>query len=372
LRGKFITLCLIFIIGYAGALIFPPDELMRLVSNDNVENENIIPIDEIDDTLITNNSDVTENKIKIDIVTENNDEPLVTNQSSYILNDDYDELVRYSLASINVDRDEWGVQPVVLGADSSAQEHAEDLAGLCVLSHWDTGGMKPYMRYSIAGGQGVVSENAAIMVGSSPLNTRISRIKDTISKLEYEMMYNDASSNWGHRDNIIDPLHNKVSVGIAWNGGCIVYIQHFEDDYIEWNQYPTLGNDGRLTLGGTVSYPISRVKSVHIAYDKIPEPMSREDLESTPNYYSLGNWAGVIFPPLPPGWFYEELSETDFIALEWTDRVVDNQVEFEVEADLLPIIYHNGDGVYTIALIVEDINGENLMLTGISIFIRII
>jgi hypothetical protein len=61
LRGKFITLCLIFIIGYAGALIFPPDELMRLVSNDNVENENIIPIDEIDDTLITNNSDVTEN-----------------------------------------------------------------------------------------------------------------------------------------------------------------------------------------------------------------------------------------------------------------------------------------------------------------------
>ena len=71
----------------------------------------------------------------------------------------YNEEKDYMLALINSERRKAGVNPVVLGTNNAAQLHAESSLADCVSSHWGTDGLKPYMRYSLAGGYQSNGEN---------------------------------------------------------------------------------------------------------------------------------------------------------------------------------------------------------------------
>ena len=48
---------------------------------------------------------------------------------------------------------------MVMGNNNAAQIQADNLLKDCVLSHWGTDGLKPYMRYSLAGGYQTNGEN---------------------------------------------------------------------------------------------------------------------------------------------------------------------------------------------------------------------
>ena len=63
------------------------------------------------------------------------------------------------LALIDSERRKAGVNPVVLGINNAAQLHAESSLSDCVSSHWGADGLKPYMRYSLAGGYQSNGEN---------------------------------------------------------------------------------------------------------------------------------------------------------------------------------------------------------------------
>ena len=64
---------------------------------------------------------------------------------------------RYMLELINAERIEVGLHPVALGDNVAAQVHAEASLKYCFSSHWGIDGLKPYMRYSLAGGYWVIS-----------------------------------------------------------------------------------------------------------------------------------------------------------------------------------------------------------------------
>ncbi len=74
----------------------------------------------------------------------------------------YEELINYALNLINEDRAKHGLAPVSLGNNIAAQKHAEDMLKYRYISHWDSEGYKPYMRYTEYNGRGEVSENASI------------------------------------------------------------------------------------------------------------------------------------------------------------------------------------------------------------------
>ena len=76
---------------------------------------------------------------------------------------DRDELILHSLELINEDREKYNTPLVELGTSSTAQEHAEELLNICKTSYWGNNGMKPYMRYSAAGGEGAINENIAVV-----------------------------------------------------------------------------------------------------------------------------------------------------------------------------------------------------------------
>ncbi len=72
---------------------------------------------------------------------------------------DLEALYVYGLELINEQRVAHGVSPVVLSDNTAAQAHAEELAAHCIVTHWSTAGLKPYMRYSLAGGYQTAAEN---------------------------------------------------------------------------------------------------------------------------------------------------------------------------------------------------------------------
>ena len=59
---------------------------------------------------------------------------------------------RHMLELINETRVRNGVPPVVMGTNNVAQIQADQILEDCVSSHWGTDGLKPYHRYSLAGG----------------------------------------------------------------------------------------------------------------------------------------------------------------------------------------------------------------------------
>ena len=65
------------------------------------------------------------------------------------------------LQLINEERVRAGVAPVVLGDNIAAQLHAESALENCFSSHWGIDGLKPYMRYSLAGGYQSNAENVS-------------------------------------------------------------------------------------------------------------------------------------------------------------------------------------------------------------------
>ena len=174
-------------------------------------------------------------------------------------------MVNYALSLINSDRHSNGLQNVTLNNIDSGQRHADTLLQYNFLSHWDTSGYKPYMRYTLAGGKGSVAENAAWLFNSGGL----SPVK-AISKLEHDMMYDDASSNWGHRDNILNAFHNKVNIGIAYDSNNVYIVQDFEDDYISWSM---LSLSNQVLMQGTILKAGESISQVAIYFDN-PTPLT--------------------------------------------------------------------------------------------------
>lgn len=69
----------------------------------------------------------------------------------------------YVLALVNRDRKDHGLSEVERDkvAERAAQEHADDMAHFGYTAHWGSDGSVPEERYTLAGGDQFVQENAA-------------------------------------------------------------------------------------------------------------------------------------------------------------------------------------------------------------------
>ncbi|HID18129.1 TPA: CAP domain-containing protein [Candidatus Bathyarchaeota archaeon] len=268
----------------------------------------------------------------------------------------WQELVYFTLELINADRANHGLPPVKLGINQAAQKHAEEMLKNDYLSHWNLAGMKPYMRYMLECGSGAIFENVAY---SGRWSEKFSP-KEIIAKMEYNMMYEDEDFDWSHRYNILDRWHNKVNIGIAYNGYALALVQDFERDYVEWEE-PIKYENGRFSMKGKTMlgeiYP-----AILLYYDPPPVSLTREQLLKPPynKSYSMGEEAGYI---IPSGYRMEEVDYVN--ALSWR---ISPSGEFEIVADITPLLKY-GDGVYTLVLLAE-VDGEYIELVIHSLFIQ--
>ena len=219
---------------------------------------------------------------------------------------------RYMLELINTARADAGLNPVALGDNIAAQLHAEIALANCFSSHWGIDGLKPYMRYTLAGGYQSNGEN--------------SRGSDYCIKAEDGYMeeggitarVDEAMDGWmdspGHRRNILTPQHQKVNIGIAYDRYNTVMYQHFEGDYVEYDRIPSIDN-GILSLSGTtkngVRFGAKRDLGVQIFYDPPPYELTQGQVART-YCYDSGRQLAALREPLTDGsfWTTDEFTKT--------------------------------------------------------------
>ena len=314
------------------------------------------------------------------------------------------------LELINAERIQAGLDPVVLGDNVAAQLHAEASLNGCFSSHWGLDGLKPHMRYSLAGGYQSNGENG---LGSNYCIKAYERYQ-TISDVDQEIR--EAIENWidspGHRDNILRPYHKQVNIGLAWDRYNFKAVQQFEGDYVEYDRLPAI-DGGMLSFSGTVKNGARFVGDsdlgVQVYYDSPPHALTRGQVARTYCYDSGLQIASLRRPPGGMSYYSEytytrhhescpdpydvpadapaprsldeahELWEVAYRASqnrkdrsitvpwvtagEWTA----SDESFSVTADLSGQLALHGSGVYSI-FIWGNISGQDVLISEYSIF----
>ncbi|MCL2476270.1 CAP domain-containing protein [Candidatus Bathycorpusculum sp.] len=276
----------------------------------------------------------------------------------------HDDLVLYALELINQDRTEHGLSNITLSTINSGQLHAEDMLNNNYFSHWNKDGHTPDMRYTLSGGQGAVTENIAYSTGITNRDF-YNKAKTALERLQYLMMYDDAEWDWGHRDNILNPIHNKVSIGIAYKDQCIYIVQDFEDTYITWDTLD-VSDPNQITLSGTTSKLDLILTSLFVFYSN-PGPLTVEQLENSPynGSYNPGVLIASVVPPARTGYYYN-----------WNNYPLDgieaniwnqNNTNFQISFSLTKTINNHQKGIYTLYLLTDSNTTDTLFTYSIWI-----
>ena len=204
---------------------------------------------------------------------------------------------RHMLELINQARTRNGVPPVSMGSNNVAQIQADQMLEECVFSHWGTDGLKPYMRYSLAGGYQNNGENALTSNECSLTGTWL-QWNDDLEKMVRDAVESLLESP-GHRETMLDPSYSRVNIGLAWDRNTFKAVQHFEGDFVEYDTLPAI-EEGRLELEGSLKnrhrfsgdLPLIPV----IIFDPPPERFTRAQLART-HCYGHGELAALLVPP---------------------------------------------------------------------------
>ncbi len=201
---------------------------------------------------------------------------------------------------INEERVRHGLKPVSMGSNAAAQAHADSMLARCTAAHWGSDGLKPYMRYSLAGGYQHNAEN----VSGLGYCVGFGYVSENPGEGVREAMQGLMTSP-GHRDNILDPNHAFVNIGVANDGYNTMVVQHFEYDHIEFESLPEIS-------GGIASFSATIPRAsefdeyaVTVYYDPPPHPLTPGQLSRT-YCYDPGTPVVSFRPDLQGGWEYTD------------------------------------------------------------------
>ena len=320
---------------------------------------------------------------------------------------------RYMLQFINQERVKAGVAPVVLGDNIAAQLHAESALENCFSSHWGIDGLKPYMRYSLAGGYQSNAENVfglSYCIKASDGYRASSSIEEEIRVSMYGRHGSGGlMDSGGHHRNILDPWHRKLNVGLAWDRYNTMVVQHFEGDYVEYERLPTI-QEGVLDLSGMVKGGMVFAEdddlSLQIYYDPVPYTLTQGQVSRT-YCYDFGKQIAAFRRPLGGDWYYPTDEYTSWeescpdpydvpanaappaspyeANLFWLEaqfpalpRIITvpwitaqswkaEQTSFELKADIGDLLTQYSEGIYTV-IVWGKIDGEDVIISEYSIF----
>ena len=320
-------------------------------------------------------------------------------------------LVNYTLSLINQARSDVGLNEVTLDTNPAAQFHAEDMLSNCTRGHWGTDGSKPYMRYTLADGEQYSAENV-FALDFCPDDLSQYELQTPTEQIDIAMEL--FMNSLGHRENILDPHHRKVGIGLTYQPPTIWLVQLFVGDYIEFDTKPTI-ESGTLTLSGRTkngAHVSNETGTIAIYYDPPLKPLTQGQLSRT-YCYTNGLPIGGLRPPIETGWAYVDDAATidretkgcpnpydippdvpapktseearrnwenardqsrEKVKLKLThpwitaDEWTEDRDYFSVTADIADLLAQHGDGIYTILLWAE-INSDRIPISEYSIFV---
>jgi hypothetical protein len=211
-----------------------------------------------------------------------------------------DEAAKYVLALVNRDRQEEGLEPVEwdeVGARSAAR-HVADMVKNGFTAHWGTDGSVPEERYTEAGGEHFVQENAACLADATPrvLDEKATFTAEALEKVQAAFMA-ETPPNDGHKKNILKPVHTHVGIAVAMPVGvdAACMAQEFTDSYGEYDGVPRTARVGQnLKIAGEVHPPV-KFGGVGIGRIDAAKPMTAAELNKT-SVYRMPDPYVLFFP----------------------------------------------------------------------------
>ena len=158
-----------------------------------------------------------------------------TQQTSYSI----EQLRQIALDDINNYRSQAGLNSLPLENAKASQVWADHLLAEGCIAHRE-GTSGPEQRYQDNGDKlQMIFENVSGGYGTSSMD-----IINSIKQADSEMMNNDADQNNAHRDNILNPSHSSISIGIAYDSERMVIVQDFQEPLIgNWQAWDNSYSD---------------------------------------------------------------------------------------------------------------------------------
>ena len=142
-------------------------------------------------------------------------------------------LREHVLKLINRDRKIYNLPPVQLDLEASAigDDYCRRQIQNGTNGHFTTDGLAPYMRYSFAGGNDGLSENAAAWSANYMFSERALY---EMSRRSQDAMMAEVPPHDGHKRTILDPHATHVGIGLAWERSEFRLVHEFIRRYVRW------------------------------------------------------------------------------------------------------------------------------------------
>jgi uncharacterized protein YkwD len=215
----------------------------------------------------------------------------------------FDEIRANLLQLVNEERAVEKVPPLAVDelATRIATEHAHDMATGNFASHWGRDGLKPYQRYSLAGGIDATQENV-----SAADNTWSGKTKDLMQDTAYLhiRLYGEKPPDDGHRRTILASQHTHVGFGLALDQLRLRLVEVFVARYVELTTVRREAKAGDTFIFAGKLLDASHVlKQVEVFYEPLPKAAESSWL-AVSQPYSLPDDSVVLLPKLPLGLTY--------------------------------------------------------------------
>jgi len=258
------------------------------------------------------------------------------------------------LEMINEERAVEKVPPVAFDelATEVATRHAWDMIRGEFTSHWGRDGLKPYQRYSFAGGTEATAENV-----SSADNTWSMKEKDLKQDTAYLhlRLYQEKPPNDGHRKTVLAPQHTHVGLGIVVHELHLRLVELFVSRYVdvkptvhEAKPGASVSFSGKLPRGYALNH-------VEVYYESLPVAPDLEWLRALRSY-GLPNESRMLRPKVPPPLVYADGQKGVIDILD------DGGFKGPVK------LYKKEPGIYTIVAWIRPIKAEKAFpATGVCV-----
>lgn len=271
------------------------------------------------------------------------------------------------LRQINHDRARHGLAPVRLDAALSelSDAYCRRQIRYGTTGHFTVDGLTPYMRYSLAGINDGLSENAAAWSASHSFSDRA--LYDMARRSQDAMMAENPPND-GHRKAILDPHATHVGIGLAWEKGEFRIVQNFARRYINWTRpLPRAAAPGEPVLLAAKPIAGYQIEAISVHHEPIPETLSPQ-VANARSRYGLPARRIDYLPRLRSYIRPREDGTFNLVREEYSDG---RRGDFTVTADgnfnfTVPLLY--GSGVYTVVVwVTQKPNREPIAASNVSI-----
>src|SRR5687768_722563 len=245
------------------------------------------------------------------------------------------ELRANLLHMVNEERAIERVPPLAMDemATRVATKHATEMATGEFASHWGRDGLKPYHRYSFAGGTDATQEN--VSAADNTWSMKVGDLKQDTSYLHVRL-YQEKPPNDGHRKTILAPQHTHVGFGIAVEKLRLRLVELFVARYVEVKDVPRLAKPkSSVPFAGKLLKREHSLNYIEVFYEPLPNAPELSWLNQ-PRSYQLPDHSKVLRPRVMPPYMYSDRTRGD------VDVDVDGSFSVPVT------LFHDKPGIYTL------------------------